>query len=1014
MPDVLEHLMSRALEPADPRLRLPESTYRLQFHAGFTFRDAAAIVPYLADLGITHCYASPYFKARPGSTHGYDIVDHSALNPEIGSPEDYEALVAALRGHGLGQILDIVPNHMGVGTDENAWWNDVLENGPSSRYGAYFDIAWRASPRPELQDKVLLPVLGEPYGDVLEAGQLQLKFANGAFFVKYYERHFPVTPRSYGKVLGHAVAELEQTLGSENPVLLEHQSIITATRNLPERSEIDPTRVAEQWREKEVIKRRLAALTAENVAVREFIERNIAIFNGKSGDPRSFDLLDDLLESQCYRLSYWRVAPDEINYRRFFDINDLAALSMEREDVFVAAHALVLRLVAEEKVSGLRIDHPDGLYDPQEYFRRLQEYALLARARHLFESDPAFRVQEWAELEGPLRERIRSRLEPGEGKTDWPLYVVAEKILGTPDRLNEKWAIHGTSGYDFITAVNGLFVDAANAEPITHLYQDWIRDDTPYPETIYQSKILILQNSLSSEFYMLTHQLHRLAQKSRSSRDYTFNTLRRALRQVIAAFPVYRSYIAGAEPSDDDKRHVAVAVRSAARHNPLIPRRLFVFIRDILLLKYPDSFSEEDRAEQNRFVGKFQQVTAPVTAKGVEDTAFYTYNRLVSLNEVGGEPGQFGNRPDSVHRYNAERQAQWPHALSPLSTHDTKRSEDVRARINVLSEIPDEWWERVARWSGMNERHRQTVEDIQAPDLNEEYLLYQTLIGAWPLEPYSAEVYANFIKRIQDYMLKSLHEAKIHTSWINPYAEYDNAIQEFVARILDERSNGHFVEDLRAFQRRISHYGMFNSLAQTLLKLTSPGVPDTYQGTEIWDFSLVDPDNRRPVDYDRRRQLLDDLEASVATAAQDLRELARELIAGRVDGRVKLNVTYRVLRCRRALPGLFSDGEYVPLATSGLLAEHLFAFARRSGNTSAIVVVPRLITRLMADPMMPPDGAVWKDTQVLLPADYSGLQWQNLFTGEILTEVEHQGSLSLRATDLFAHFPIALLLQGGK
>jgi (1->4)-alpha-D-glucan 1-alpha-D-glucosylmutase len=615
--DHLDELLRRARERAADGRRLPEATYRLQFHAGFTFHDAARIAPYLRDLGVTHCYASPYLKARPGSTHGYDITDHNSLNPEIGSPEDYEAWVRALEDNGLGQVLDTVPNHMGVATNDNAWWNDVLENGPASRFGAYFDIAWRSSPRPELQDKVLLPVLGEPYGDVLEAGQLRLCFEQGAFAVCYYDRRFPVAPRSYGRILGQRLGELEATLGAEAPEFLEYQSILTAARNLPDRSETEPDKVAERGREKEVIKRRLATLAGQSAPVRDFIDQNVALFNGKPGEPRSFDLLDDLLEHQCFRLAYWRVAPDEINYRRFFDVNDLAALSMERPDVFEATHGLVLRLLAEGKVDGLRIDHPDGLYDPAQYFLRLQESFVLACARAACAGEEG---PDRDAVEGPLRERIRSELGPGEGPGRWPLYVVAEKILGPGEPLAPDWAVHGTSGYDFIRVANGLFVDASSAGAFTRLYHDLVQNETGFAELAYQNKLLVLAVSLSSELHMLTHQLDRLAQKSRRSRDFTFNTLRRALRQVIAFFPVYRSYIADDGVHDPDRRAIDTAVRVATARNPLLSRRVFRFIRGMLLLESPPLFTDEDRAEERRFAGKFQQVTAPVTAKGVEDT----------------------------------------------------------------------------------------------------------------------------------------------------------------------------------------------------------------------------------------------------------------------------------------------------------------------------------------------------------------------------------------------------------
>ncbi len=1008
-----ETLLARAADAA-ARVRLPEATYRLQLYSQFTFRDAAAIAGYLRDLGISHAYASPYLKARPGSTHGYDIVDHGCLNPEIGTEEDYEAWVAALRDGGLGQVLDTVPNHMGVGTNENAWWNDVLENGRAARSSGYFDIAWRSSPRPELQDKVLLAILGDPYGDVLEAGQLRLAFADGAFSIAYYDRRFPVAPVSYAKVLGHRLDELERALGPEDPALIEYQSILTAIRNLPDRHETDPERLAERHREKEVVKRRLATLAGDSEAVRAHVERNVELFNGQPGDPRSFDLLDDLMEQQCYRLAYWRVAPDEINYRRFFDVNDLAALSMEHEEVFEAAHRLVLRLVAEGKVDGLRIDHPDGLYDPAQYFRRLQAYYALAMARREYDADPDAQAVDWPELEGPLRKLVAARADRPGGPLGRPLYVVAEKILGADEELVDSWPVHGTSGYDFLNQVNGLFVDPDAARVFTRQYNDHVQDDSSFAELVYRKKVLIMQVSLSSELHMLTDQLDRLAQKSRRSRDFTFNTLRQSLRAAIAAFPVYRSYIADEGLREADRRYIEIAVRRATARNPLLSRRVFRFIRDMLFLESPELFTDTDRAEQRRFAGKFQQVTAPVTAKGVEDTAFYVYNRLASLNEVGGEPGRFGVRPETVHEYNRNRQARWPYALSPLSTHDTKRSEDVRARINVLSEMADDWWAAVARWGRLNEPNRKARgEDEQAiPDANEEYLLYQTLVGAWPLRPGASgpEESAAFVKRIQDYMLKALHEAKVHTSWINPNAEYDEAVTEFVGRILDEGSNREFLDDFRAFAGRVAGYGLYNSLAQTLLKLASPGVPDTYQGTEVWDFSLVDPDNRRPVDYELRRRMLQDLRSAIETSGGDLAGLADRLLTAKEDGRIKLYVTHRALVCRRDHPGLFTAGEYLPLAAGGAKAGNLFAFARRDGQAAAIAAVPRLVVGLTPDPDRPPIGDAWQDTRLSLAGLDAGLRWRDAFTGRTFTAELRDGQPSLAAAELFTHLPVALLV----
>lgn len=1010
MSDLVATLLAQTADEISARRRLPESTYRLQCHAGFTFRDAASLVPYLRELGVTDLYASPYLKARPGSAHGYDITDHRALNPEIGGEADYEELVEALRRNGLGQVLDTVPNHMGVTGNENAWWNDVLENGPSSPYAEYFDIAWHASPRPELHGRVLLPVLGEPYGKALESQQLRLEYSGGAFSVAYFDHRFPVAPRSYGLILGHRTDELRQRLGPESPALIEYESILTAVKHLPRRTETEPQKVAERQREKEVIKRRLAALTGQSAAVREFLDSVIAEFNGRPGDRHNFDLLDELLDDQAYRLSYWRVAADEINYRRFFDVNELAALSMEREEVFEATHALFLRLLAEGKVTGLRIDHPDGLFDPRQYLTRLQEHYVLAVARAVFGKRPEYQGHEWDEVRGPLLERIGRAMRDGEEAwTRWPLYVVVEKILGPDERLPDDWATFGTSGYDFLNAVNGLFVAPDSAAAFTRLYQNWIEDATPFGEVVYRKKFLILQVALSSELHTLAHQLDRLAQADRWSRDFTLTGLRHALRDVIACFPVYRSFISDGEVQESDRQYVQRAVARAQARNPALSSALFRFVRDMLLLKYPEYAGEAERAEQRRFVGKFQQVTAPVMAKGLEDTAFYVYNRLLSLNEVGGAPDRFGLNPAALHRAFQERQGRWPWALSASSTHDTKRSEDVRARLNVLSEMPDEWGECLARWSRLNAPHRVATEDMLVPGPNGEYFLYQTLLGAWPLEPCGDTEYAAFVERIQEYMQKAIHEAKVHTSWINPDPAYDGAVREFVTRVLDPARSAAFLEDFRAFQGRLSHYGLLNSLAQTLLKLTAPGVADTYQGTELWDFSLVDPDNRRPVDYARRRRLLRELHERVCAAGEDRRTLARELTAAKEDGRVKLYVTWRALHTRRENPGLFTSGDYLPAEASGERKDHVFSFVRRQGGRSALVVVPRLLARLSPEGERLPQGPqVWKDTALALP-EGTPRRWVNVFTGEVLAAGQRGDRAMLPVFGVLNHFPVALL-----
>jgi (1->4)-alpha-D-glucan 1-alpha-D-glucosylmutase len=1014
--DSTDRLLEKAGQRLAARRRVPESTYRLQFHKEFTFRDATAIVPYLHQLGISDCYASPYLKARPGSKHGYDITDHRVLNPEIGSEEDYQAFVAALCDAGMGQLLDTVPNHMGISGNENPWWNDVLENGPSSAYAGYFDIDWRPV-KPQLRDKVLLPVLGAPYGEVLESRQLQLRYEAGAFVVAYFEHRFPIAPDSYVRILGLRSEELGQTLGADSADFMEYGSILTAAGHLPRRSDTDPARIAERQRDKEVLKRRLAALADKSAAVRQCIEASVQQLNGVAGDPRSFDALDELLNEQSYRLSFWRVASDEINYRRFFDVNELAALSMEKREVFEATHALVLRLVQEGKVTGLRIDHPDGLYDPRQYLAWLQEQAILNAAKAIFESESRTTDQagapEWKDLAAALSARIRDRFADA-AETAWrqPLYVVVEKILGRDEPLPEDWPVQGTTGYDVLNLINGVFVRGRSEAEFSRLYRRFSRMDTAFGDLVYQKKFLIMQVSLSSELHMLATQLDRLSEKNRGSRDFTLNSLRHALREIIACFPVYRSYISSAGIHPRDHLYVQTAAVRARRKNPAISASIFDFVRDMLLLRYPAGSASPE--EQLRFAGKFQQVTSPVMAKGLEDTAFYDYNRLVSLNEVGGDPGAFGVSLEEFHRRNQERQRLWPRTLIPLSTHDTKRSEDVRARINVLSEIPQEWRKHLLTWAKLNRKHREQLEGLDAPDRNDEYLLYQTLIGAWPLPPHDDDQHPAFVRRIQEYMAKATHEAKIHTSWINPNLAYDEAVARFVGRILDPRLSERFLADFTEFQRRVSHCGLFNSLAQTLLKFAAPGVADTYQGTELWDFSLVDPDNRRPVDYELRRNMLADLRGRLANPQTDLVALARELTERKEDGRIKLFVTHRLLELRRALSGLFSAGEYLPVTAAGRRADHLVAFLRQYEGRWALSIAPRLIAGLLPEPYGLPLGReVWQETALALPGMAANQRCRNVFTGEVFGVAEVGGHFCIPAAPALGNFPIALLVGEG-
>ncbi len=1005
------------IERASGRLRRakPEATYRLQLHKSFTFQDAKAVVGYLRELGVTHAYASPYLKARPGSTHGYDIVDPSLLNPEIGTEEDYRAWISELHTHGIGQLADIVPNHVGVLSNGNSWWNDVVENGPSSEFANWFDISWQGSPRPDLKGRLLLPVLGEPYGEVLEKGGLTLVQDGGGFEIRYADHRFPIDPSSYAHVLGVELEALQSELAADDPPLIEYLSILASIDHLPPFDETDGARVVERQREKDVIKRRIHVLTSSDPRIAAFVGRNVKRFAGKPGDPKSFDRLDQLLSLQPFRLSHWRVASDEINYRRFFDVNSLAALRSELPEVFEATHELMLGLLAEGAVDGLRIDHPDGLLDPEAYLMRLQQACVLACARKEWEEESQGKETDWFEIEPPLREWIERAISEGrDGLEVQPAYIVVEKILGTNESLPNNWPTSGTTGYEILNIINGLFVDGRSQDAFARVYQNWIGDDDCFYDVVYQKKKLILEQSLASELHMLAHDLDGIAQKRRNARDFTLNSLRNALLEVIACFPVYRSYISQRGASDVDRLVVEHAIGDAQAINPSLDPSSLQFLESVLLSDRETDESDEDRAERLRFAGKFQQVTSPVMAKGVEDTAFYVYNRLASLNEVGGDPGQFGLEPEEVHRRLIERQSQWPRSLSPLSTHDTKRGEDVRARINILSETPDDWAKALARWSEWNSQMRSEVGENAVPGRNEEWLLYQTLLGVWPAGAIDQGRHAEVVERVKAYFSKALREAKVHTSWAKPNPEYEEALSGFIGKILDP-SNAVFLEDFRRFHSRIAHLGLLNSLSQTLLHLTAPGVPDVYQGSELWDFRLVDPDNRQPVDFEHRRELLANVKQLSEAAGADCRQLVSDLLASKVDGRVKLYVIWRVLLCRRDHPGLFCEGSYIPLEVVGDRVGNAFGYVRSSAQQTAIVVLPRMLGSMVADVNSLPLGtSAWGDSLLRFSEEAGiepGRRFRDVFTGSVLTIDDHEGRSSLALADLFARFPLALLLD---
>ena len=931
--------------------RIPVATYRVQLGRDLTLDQVTELLPYLEALGISDCYTSPILETATKDSHGYDVADHNRVREEIGGEPALARLAAGLRARGMGLLLDLVPNHMGIAGNNNAWWLDVLEKGPLSEYASFFDIDWHPV-KAELRGKVLLPILGDQYGAVLDRGELQLRLTDGRLRVHYYDTVLPLALRSYARILTH---RLEQLQADEQP-MLQFKSLVTWFATMPGATERDPDRMVAREGDRESGHDKLAALLAQSPALRAFVDENIRIFNGTPGDPRSFDLLDALLGEQSYRLAFWRVAGEEINYRRFFDINELAAIRMEDPQVFAATHRYLFRLVADGVVTGLRIDHPDGLYAPGEYLRRLQE---------------------------------------GCGGD---FYVVAEKILAPGEQLPKTWAADGTTGYEFVNLVNGIFVDRTRARAVDQAYTRLIKIRPPFVEVVYECKRLIMETAMASELNVLGSRLNAISEKHRSSRDFTLRSLTAALREIVAAFPVYRTYIGDlaeegareAAVSERDREYIARACASAQRRTPTTNALVYDWIAEVLTLRMPAWADEAARRERVDFVMRFQQITGPVTAKGYEDTAFYRFNRLLSLNEVGGDPGRFGTSLAEFHTENRARAARSPHALAATSTHDTKRSEDVRARINVLSEMPDEWRRRVLGWQKMNRRHRSAVDGVPTPGANTEYLIYQTLAGAWPISS----------ERMREYVMKAVHEAKSHTSWINPNRAYDTAVAGFVDAMLDPERSAGFLDDFTAFQQRLAHFGAFNSLAQTLIKITAPGVPDFYQGTELWDLSLVDPDNRRPVDWALRRRTLDELTAARA-AAPDAAAFAHELVKMKEDGHVKMYVTARALAVRRARAPLFQQGEYRPLEVTGTHAEHVCAFARVHAGAAVLTIVPRLLARRGGDGL-PLGAEYWADTRVAVPAGVPPA-FRNDFTGERV----HGATLAVG--DVLATFPLALL-----
>ncbi|RDI61249.1 maltooligosyl trehalose synthase [Microvirga subterranea] len=920
----------------------PRATYRLQFHKEFTFDDAVKIVPYLAKLGISHVYSSPIHAARPGSVHGYDIVDHTRINPELGGDEGFRRLTDALKDHDLGLILDIVPNHMGVGGADNSWWLSVLEWGELSPFGRAFDIDWE---RLGANHKLIVPFLGERYGDALEKGDLKLTYdgQDGSFSVWHWEHRFPICPLSYPIVLDRALAALPTSMSGEHAEVLAISERLRAMND-----ETTLERRSNFPQECDALKERLACAVSASSELERGLMHAVALINGAVEVPESFGTLHRILEAQFYRLAHWRVAASDINYRRFFDINALAGIRVEDPEVFERSHDMIFRLVREGRIQGLRIDHIDGLADPESYVQALQ-----------------------------------SAVGPG-------FYIVVEKILEPGEHLRP-WPIAGTTGYDILNQLDTVFVDGSKAERFEQIYREATGLEGRYGTLLREAKVTVLENSFASELEVITSDLKRLADSDRRTRDYTVYAIRRALVEIIVRFPVYRTYLSESEPAPEDRTILENTISAAKRYSALPDRTVHDFIFSALLdHSDTDLHARRDRDLIRRFRRRFQQMTGPVMAKSFEDTLFYRYVRLLSLNEVGGDPHHFGLPPKDFHRLAQERSRTWPHAMIATATHDTKRGEDARARLNVLSEMPDAWVDAVSRFRKLAALHLDPGGENR-PDENDQYLILQAILGAWPVdlleEGSEPDAVARFAQRMDGFVTKALREAKRHTSWVHVDETYEASALDLLRAVL--KSESPFLKEFRPLARRLAFFGMLTSMARTVLKATLPGVPDIYQGTEMWDLSLVDPDNRRPVDYPTLYQALMSEES------------AASLIQHWQDGRIKQKVLATLLRDRCQSPNLYATGDYHALKAEGRLSDHILAFRRSCGNEHLVVAVPRLVSSLVHDETIPPADATWAGTNLILPAG----QWQDVITNRTI----HAGRNPTAVAELFGDLPFSVL-----
>ncbi len=929
-------------------MHIPKSTYRLQFNPSFGFKAASGIIDYLSKLGISDIYASPIFKAKTGSMHGYDIVEPNQLNPQLGTDEEFDLLIDEVKEREMSWLQDFVPNHMAYNV-QNRMLIDLLENGSNSRYADFFDIDWDHH-HAGMKGRILAPFLGKFYQEALENGEIKLNYDEDGLSINYYETRLPIKIELYADVFSFRLDKLRHKLGRNDPDFIRYMGVLFAIKSLPTAEEID-----ERYNQIKFIKGILWELNTYNNSIKDFIDENLKIFNGIKGIPESFDLLDNLLSQQNYRISFWKVANEEINYRRFFNVNELISLRVENEDVFNRIHSLIFKLCKEEKISGLRIDHIDGLYDPSDYLKN-------------------------------VRDRTKD------------IYLVVEKILDFEENLPAFWPVQGTTGYDFLNFLNEIFCQKKNNYRLTAFYNKFAEQNKTYKQIVIEKKRLIIQTRMAGDVENLAILIEEISSKDRFGVDVTLHGIEEALEEILTHFPIYRTYISNTKNRRTDKKYLSEVIEKVKNENQLLTKE-FQYIGSLLTKDFGEKFTMEQKDKSLNFLMKFQQLTGPIIAKGFEDTALYVFNRLISLNEVGSSPDKFGITLTEFYNFNKKRFLNWRHTINTTSTHDTKRGEDVRARINVLSEIPEEWVKKVRLWNKLNNKYKKNRNGYLIPDKNLEYFVYQTLLGSFP---FNIEHNENYPHRVKQYLIKSMREAKEHSSWTRPDMEYESAAHSFLENILTTDSE--FYGDFSSFQKKIAFYGVYNSLSQTLIKITSPGIPDFYQGTELWDLFLVDPDNRQPVDFNLRREFLNEIiKIDKELNSEDRITFLQDLLTNPSDAKIKLYIIYKSLQVRNDNLKIYNEGNFIPLETGGKFKDNLIAYARNFKDNIVITLAPRFLTDLVEENLLPVGIDVWNDTYIKLNKINPSTMKNNL-TGEMFEKKD-----KLLIGEIFKSFPYGLL-----